>query len=77
MTDTLTDLIRELRQRARVYTMVGDKTPSGMMSRAADALESLNASVDRAAQEMNASASLIVSTNAIIQRHWLLRDGTL
>lgn len=39
----IADLIKVLRTRARVYAMVGDTTPSGMMSRAADALQSLAA----------------------------------
>lgn len=50
MTGAIADLIQVLRRRARVYALVGDKTPSGMMYRAADALTELSASAAAAAQ---------------------------
>ena len=34
-------LVKQLRTRARVYEMVGDTTPSVLMSRAANAMESI------------------------------------
>jgi len=50
MTDAIADLIQVLRRRAKIYALVGDKTPSGMMYRAADALTDLSASAAAAAQ---------------------------
>ena len=49
MTDALAELIADLRARARAHAVVGDNTPSTLLTRAADALVSLNAAVDRAA----------------------------
>lgn len=49
LTDLITDLIRELRQRAKVTAIVGDATQTSILTRAADALESLSESSDRVA----------------------------
>ena len=48
MTNELTKLIEELRKRSRVYAMVGDYTPSGLLTRAANELEALDARVTNA-----------------------------
>lgn len=53
MTNTLADLITELRTRAKIRAMHNDDTDSAMMTRAADALQVLSKSKDEREDERN------------------------